>query len=407
MNGHNNIERKLYAEQLRKYIDVPMIKVITGIRRSGKSVVLELFQEELLENIDREHLIYINFEDMDFSFITNHEKLHEYVLSKIRDDKKYYIFLDEVQNIDEWEKCVNSLRLRNTDIYITGSNSKLLSSELSTLLAGRYVEFHLQTLSFEEFIRFRKEYGIGSGDVEDELDAYIKIGGFPVLSKGAYAHHTAEKIIADINDSTILRDVVKRNNVRNVQLLQKIIDFIYDNVGSITSAKSISDHFKKEYRSADIETVYNYIRYLEEALIIHRVKRYDIRGRKLLETLEKYYLAEHTLQYAVRGYNERNITGLLENMVYLEILRRGFSVSIGRIGDKEVDFIGEGPEGKVYVQVCYLFATKETVEREFEPLMRIDDNYPKLVVTMDKHWKVEKNGVKGVHMKDFLLSDRW
>jgi len=399
-----NIERELYGEQLKKYIDIPLVKVITGIRRSGKSALLELFQEDLLKITDQEHIIFIKFEDLDYSFITDYKKLHDYVTSQIKDEKRYYVLLDEVQNIDQWEKGVNSLRLRNTDIYITGSNSKLLSGELSTLLGGRYVEFRLHTLSFSEFINFRKECGIGSDNTDDELDAYIITGGFPILSKNRYDHQTARKIIVDINSSSILRDVVQRNNLRNVDLLQRIIAFIYDNVGNITTASNIADYFKKEHRAVDRETVYNYLQYLEDAHIIEKVGRYDIRGKKLLETNEKYYLAEHSLQYAVRDYNAGNITGILENIVYLELLRRGFSVKIGKFGDKEVDFVAEKSECKLYVQVCYLFANEETIEREFTPLTMIRDNYPKLVVTMDRYWNVNKDGVRGIHLKDFLLN---
>ena len=400
----DNIERELYTEQLKKFIDVPVIKVITGVRRSGKSALLELFQKDLLKFTDPEHIIFIKFEDLDFSFITDHKKLHEYVTSKFKDEKRYYVLLDEVQNVDEWEKGVNSLRLRNTDIYITGSNSKLLSSELSSLLGGRYVEFRLHTLSFSEFINFRKECGIGSEDTEDELDAYIRTGGFPILSRSGFDHQSARKIITDINNSTILRDVVQRNNIRNVDLLQRIVAFIYDNVGNVTTAGNIADYFKKEYRTVDKETVYNYLRYLEEALIIEKVGRYDIRGKRLLETYDKYYLAEHSLQYVVRDFNAGNITGILENIVYLELLRRGYSVNIGKLGSKEVDFVAERPGSKLYVQVCYLFADEGTIEREFAPLTMISDSHPKLVVTMDRYWNINRDGVRGMHLKDFLLN---
>jgi predicted AAA+ superfamily ATPase len=399
---NDNIERKLYTEQLKHYINVPVIKVITGIRRCGKSALLDLFQDDVLQISDRQHIISINFEDTKFDFITDYKKLDEYILSLIKDDKTYYIFLDELQNIDKWEKSVNSLRLRNTDIYITGSNSTLLSSELSTLLAGRYVEFHLYTLSFSEFIDFRKKKNIDFGD-GNELDAYIRYGGFPVLSTAAFDPQTARKIVADINNSAILQDVVQRNKVRNVQLLQKIIAFIYDNTGNITSAKKISDFLKSQKRTADFETVYNYLQYLENALIIHKAQRYNIKGKKLLESYEKYYLAEHSLQYTIREFNAANISGILENIVYIELKRRGYSVCVGKINDKEIDFIAERPEGKLYVQVCYLFSNKETIEREFAPLLEIRDNYPKIVVTMDPFWQIEKNGIKGIHLKDFLL----
>ncbi|MDR1690565.1 MAG: ATP-binding protein [Candidatus Methanoplasma sp.] len=404
---NTNIRRDLYTKQLKEYANLPLIKVITGIRRSGKSALLELLREDILKVTDLEHIISINFEDLEFDFISDYKKLHEYVLSQIKDDRMHYVLLDEIQNIDQWEKAVNSLRLKNTDIYITGSNSNILSSELSTFLAGRYVEFRLYTLSFAEFIDFRKTYGIGSEDIDDELDAYIRIGGFPVLSKGRFGDGTAGKVIADINNSAILRDVVQRNKIRNVQLLQKLIAFIYDNIGNITTVKSIADHFKKERRTADYETIHNYLKYLEDALIINKIQRYDIRGRRLLDTYDKYYLTEHSLQYSVREYNAKNINGILENIVCLELMRRGFSVSVGELGDKEIDFIAEKHGRKLYIQVCYLFAGKDTIEREFSPLKKISDNYPKIVVTMDEYWNVEEEGIRGMHLRDFLLSDFW
>ncbi|MDR0198936.1 MAG: ATP-binding protein [Methanomassiliicoccaceae archaeon] len=407
MSNRVNVERKLYTEQLKKYVNTDFVKIITGIRRSGKSSVLELFQNDILKLTDPEHIIYINFEDVKYDHIKEYKKLHEYVLSRVRDDRTHYLFLDEIQNVAEWERCVNSLRLRNIDIYLTGSNSKLLSTELSTLLAGRYVQFRLYTLSFEEFIRFRKEYGIGSDDTDDELDAYIKIGGFPGLSVGRHDHQTARRVVADINDSVIRRDVVRRNNVRNEQLFNSVISFVYDNIGNITTAKNIADHLKGQRRSADIETVYNYLQYLEEALIIHKVSRYDIRGKRLMETFEKYYLADHSLQYTVREYSEKNLPGILENIVYLELLRRGYTVGIGKFDNKEVDFVAERPDGKVYVQVCYKLGNEETTEREVGALMKIRDNYPKLVVVYDKLWQIERDGVRGIHLRDFLLSDRW
>jgi len=399
------IERTLYTEQLKSFINKPVIKVIMGIRRSGKSVLLELFQKDILRLTEADHIIHINFEDTQFDFINDYKDLDEYILSLIKDKKTYYIFLDEIQRITQWEKCINSLTLRNTDIYVTGSNSNLLSSELSTLLAGRFVEFHLYTLSFREFISFRKERGLSLINLDEELEAFIKTGGFPMLSTSKFDYSSARKIVADINNSAVLRDVIERNRIRNVHLLQKIIAFIYDNVGNITSAKKISDFLKSQKRKADFETVYNYLQYLENALILHKVPRYDIKGKKLLESYEKYYLAEHSLQYTVREYNAANITGLLENIVYMELRRRGYSVSIGRAKEKEIDFIGEKPGAKLYVQVCYLLTDKETIEREFAPLLEVRDNYPKMIVTMDKFWQVEKDGIKGIHLKDFLLEN--
>jgi predicted AAA+ superfamily ATPase len=405
-----NFERKLYTEQLKSFVNKPVIKVITGIRRCGKSALLELFQNDILQFTDKNHIIYINFEDTQFDTLTNYKQLDEYVLSLMKDNKTYYLFFDEIQGVEHWEKCINSLRLKNTDIYVTGSNSNLLSSELATLLAGRYVEFCLHTLSFSEFMDFRKKRGIGSENVDEELEAYIKTGGFPVLSSNNFDHFSARRIIIDINNSAVLRDVIERNNIRNIQLLQKIIAFIYDNIGNISSAKKLSDFFKSQNRTADFETVYNYLQYLENALIIYKAPRYDIKGKKLLESYEKYYLADHSLQYTVREFNMANISGILENIVYMELRRRGYSVSVGRIADRktddrEIDFIAENTSGKIYIQVCYLLASEEIIEREFAPLLEVRDNYPKMIVTMDRFWQIEKDGVRGIHLKDFLLSN--
>jgi predicted AAA+ superfamily ATPase len=403
-------ERKVYTEQLKSFINKPVIKVITGIRRCGKSALLELFQNDILQYTDKNHIISINFEDSQFDDLTNYKQLNKYILSLMKDDKRYYIFFDELQGVEHWEKCVNSLRLKNTDIYVTGSNSNLLSGELATLLSGRYVEFCLHTLSFSEFIDFRKKSSIASENIDDELEAYIKTGGFPILSANNFDASSARKIVTDINNSAVLRDVIERNNVRNVQLLQKIIAFIYDNIGNITSAKRISEFLKSQKRTADFETVYNYLHYLENALIIHKAPRYDIKGKKLLESYEKYYLADHSLQYTLREFNMANISGILENIVYMELRRRGYKVSVWKMtdriaGEKEIDFVAENTKRKLYVQVCYLLANEETIEREFAPLCKVRDNYPKLIVTMDKFWQIEKDGIKGIHLKDFLLHE--
>ena len=258
--------------------------------------------------------------------------------------KRYYIFLDEIQLVEKWEKSVNSLRLKNTDLYITGSNSRLLSSELATLLAGRYVAFHLYPLSFAEFIVFRAHSSLGitgpdgAADMDKELDAYIETGGFPLLSVNSFSPREKRQVVADIHSSAVLRDVVQRNGIRNSQLLEKIIAFLYDNVGNPVSLKKIADYLKSQKRTADFETVYNYINYLENAFIIYKAPRYDIKGKRLLETTEKYYLADHSLQYAVRGMSHDNISGILENIVFMELVRRGYRVYVGRQDAKEVDF---------------------------------------------------------------------
>jgi predicted AAA+ superfamily ATPase len=397
--------RKLYTERLKAFLDKPLVKVITGIRRCGKSSLLLLFQEQLLQHKDKDHIISINFEDAEFDTLLTHRDLNRYLASKMTGPGRYYIFLDEIQAVENWEKCVNSLRLKNTDIYITGSNSKLLSSELATLLAGRYVTLHLYTLSFAEFLDFRKQAGTGDGDIDRELKAFIETGGFPILSANSFSPPEARQILVDLNSSAVLRDVVQRNGVRNTQLLEKIVTFVYDNVGNPLSLKRISDYLKERKRNADFETVYNYLNYLESAFILYKAPRYDIKGKRLLETTEKYYLADHGLQYAVREMRQDNISGILENMVFLELVRRGYRVYVGKQETQEIDFVAEkiNGSGKLYIQICVNFSNPETREREFAPLRAVKDHWPKMVVTLDPFWRAEDQGVLGIHLKDFLL----
>ncbi|MCL2296572.1 MAG: ATP-binding protein [Methanomassiliicoccaceae archaeon] len=401
------IERRIYTEKIKGFLDIEQIKVLTGIRRSGKSELLKLVKKEISKVTDEEHIIFINFEDSDFDEITSYKELNKYVADRMKDQKRYYIFLDEVQAVEKWEKSVNSLRMKNTDIYITGSNSKLLSGELATLIAGRYVAFEICTLSFAEFIRFRNESGIvPTGPSADELDEYIRIGGFPLLSISSFTHDQARQIITDIHSSAVLKDVIKRNTVRNVPLLERIIAFIYDSVGSLVSIRKITNYMKSNGGGADFETVSSYIGYLEAACIIKKVSRYDIKSKKLLESNDKYYLADHSLQYVVRDFRRTNLPGILENIVYNDLIQRGYKVYIGKIGTKEIDFMAEKTGGeKVYVQVCTELGSEETLEREFSPLTQIKDNYPKYVVTLDRYWEENRDGVRSIHLREFLLKE--
>jgi predicted AAA+ superfamily ATPase len=412
-------ERKIYTEKISGFFNTEPVKVLTGIRRSGKSEILKLVRNEASKVTDEEHIIFVNFEDSEFDDIVSYKELNTYIADRMKDGKKYYIFLDEIQTVEKWEKAVNSLRLKNTDIYITGSNSQLLSGELATLLAGRYVAFKVNTLSFAEFIHFRKEYGIvpAAADsrefmfpmLEDELDEYIRIGGFPLLSTNKFTPEQARQIVRDIQSSAVLKDVVKRNNIKNVPLLERVIAFIYDSVGSLVSIRKIVDYLKSNGGSADSETVSNYIGHLENASIIKKVSRYDIKGKKLLESNDKYYLADHSLQYTVRDFKRTNLPGVLENIVHNELVRRDYEVYVGKLGTKEIDFVAEKINGgeRVYVQVCTEFGGEETMEREFSPLTQIRDNYPKYVVTLDRYWEENRDGVRGIHLKDFLLKENF
>jgi len=398
------IERPRYIEQIRNFIDKDYVKIILGIRRSGKSGLLQLIQSEIRKSKEDAQIIDMNFEKADFFHIKNYEGLVNHITGLMTDDRKYYVFMDEPQEVEGWEKAVNALRLKNTDIYITGSNSKLLSSEFATLLGGRIITFNVYPLSFMEFIDFRKHRGFGVDDVDKELDAFIRNGGFPAVSLYDFSQHDIRRIVTDTHSSALLRDVISRNKLRDPQLLNKIVEFMYDNVGSLVSFLSITNFLKSSGRKGtDLQTITNYVRYLEEGYLIQRARRYDVKGKRLLETNDKYYLTDHSQQYVVRDYRVENIDGILENIVYCELVRRGYNVYVGKIDSREVDFVAEKPNGeKMYVQVTYEF-TKGVYEREFNPLKEIKDNHPKFVVSPDKFVERNDDGVIGILLKDFLL----
>ena len=400
------VERPIYIEQVKGFVDKDFVKVFVGIRRSGKSELLNLIKQEIIKHSDEAHIIHMNFEKSETFDIKTYVDLARHIEAKMTDGKKYYLFLDEVQEVDGWEKAVNSLRLMNTDIYITGSNSKLLSSEFATLLGGRIITFNVYPLSFKEFIEFRKTCGIGSGDLGKELDAYIKNGGFPAVSIHDFSDRDIRFTVSNIHNTALLRDVINRHSVRNPQLLDKIVAFLYDNVGSLVSFSSITNYLKSNGRKGtDLETIVNYVKYLEDGFLIRRAQRYDVKGKMLLETNDKYYLTDHSQQYVIRDFRPDNIAGILENIVYMELVRRGYSVYVGKFDKREVDFVAEKIGGaKIYVQVCYQF-TEGVYAREFSPLKEIRDNYPKYVVSIDRFAERNDAGIIGIHLKDFLLKE--
>lgn len=404
------IKRDLYLNQLLEFIDKPLIKVITGIRRSGKSVILNLLKEELSNRkISEEQIIYLNFESFEFSEIDSGEKLYAFIKNKITERQRYYILLDEIQEISSWEKAVNSCMVDfDSDIYITGSNSRLLSSELATYLTGRYVEVHCYTLSFLEYLLFKS---IRTKDQDlnkhNEFETFLRMGGFPVLHISEYPPETAYKIVHDIYSSAILRDTIQRNNIRNVELLERVVKFVFDNVGSKFSAKNVADYFKSQQRKIDLNTVYNYLNALQTAFIIDRIPRYDIKGKEILKTYEKYFVGDHAIIYAVMGYKDRQISGVLENIVMLELKRRGYQVFTGKWDEREIDFVAEKNESKVYIQVAYKMEGQSTIDREFKPLLEIRDHHPKFVVTMDKLWRDNIEGINHIHIADFLMLDKF
>ena len=403
------IKRELYLKKIRNFIDKPVIKVITGMRRSGKSMILKLISQELLEKgILSQNIIYINFESLMFSDLTEFKTLYNYIIEKSKTlTGKVYILLDEIQEVEHWEKVVNSFMVDlDCDIYITGSNANLLSSELATYIAGRYVEIKVYPLSFKEYIDFAKiqnPQNILSN--EDYFEQYLQFGGLPGIHNFSYDKSNIYQYLSDIYSSILLKDVVAKNNIRDVELLERIILYIFDNIGNTFSAKNVSDFLKSQGRKLSRETVYNYLKALESAYIISSVQRYDVKGKALLETMEKFYLTDLGFRHAKLGYRPNDIAGYLENIIYLELIRRKYTVNIGKLGTKEIDFIGTLENEKLYIQVTYLLASPETVEREFSPLKKIGDNYPKYVLSMDNLGEYNIDGIVRKRIIDFLLEE--
>jgi predicted AAA+ superfamily ATPase len=403
------IKRTLYLDKIKEFIDKPFIKVISGIRRSGKSSILLLLRDEILHRgAQEQQILLINFESFNYSEIKTGEQLYTYIKQQINPGKKSYILLDEIQEVVGWEKAVNSFMLDfDADVYITGSNSHLLSSELATFLAGRYVEFQIQTLTFRECLSFNKELQNSTKSKLEKFEYFLRIGGFPVLHTSNYSIESAYKIVFDIYSSAILRDTIQRHKIRDVELLERIVKYVFDNIGNSFSAKNVADYFKSQQRKIDLNTVYNYLNALESAFIIHRIQRYDVKGKEILKTQEKYFVSDPALIYAVMGYKDRMISGILENIVLLELLSRDYNVAVGKVGTKEIDFIASKGNAKFYIQVAYMLPDKSTVDREFGTLIELKDHYPKYVVTMDSIWTDTIEGVKHVHIADFLLMENY
>ena len=400
------LKRDEYIKQIVPFIDKDVIKVLTGIRRSGKSVMLKLLMEELKNRgINENQFIYINFENLKYRNLKNYERLYDFILNKVDNKyKSYYIFLDEIQEVEEWEKCVNSLRVDedfNFDIYITGSNAKLLSGELSTYLAGRYIEFVVYPFSFKEFFEIMKEKN-KEIDLKEAFQDYVKFGGMPFLHNLDYNYEASMQYLQDLYASIILKDITRRNNIRDTDLLERIINYVVMNIGNTFSATSISKFFKSENRKVATETILNYIKACEEAFLVYRVARNDLLGKKILNVNEKYYIADHGIREAIMENNQKNINQVLENIVYFEMLRRGYNVKIGKVDNLEVDFVCKKNDETIYIQVSYLLASEDTKEIEFSVLENIKDNYPKYVLSMDE-FDMSRNGIKHVNLIEFLI----
>ena len=400
------LKRDEYIKKIVPFIDKDVIKVLTGIRRSGKSVMLKLLMEELKNRgINENQFIYINFENLKYRNLKNYERLYDFILNKVDDKyKSYYIFLDEIQEVEEWERCVNSLRVDedfNFDIYITGSNAKLLSGELSTYLAGRYIEFVVYPFSFKEFFEIIQEKN-QEIKVKEAFQKYVKFGGMPFLHNLDYNFEASMQYLQDLYASIILKDITQRNNIRDTDLLERIINYIVMNIGNTFSATSISKFFKSENRKVATETILNYIKACEEAFLVYRVARNDLLGKKILNVNEKCYIADHGIREAIMENNQKNINQVLENIVYFEMLRRGYNIKIGKVDNFEVDFVCKKNDETIYIQVSYLLASEDTKEREFSVLENIKDNYPKYVLSMDE-FDMSRNGIKHVNLIKFLV----
>ena len=402
--GRNTmIQREYYMKQIRPFINTDLIKVLTGIRRSGKSVMLQLIQEELLsQQVRPDQMISLNFEDLANLPLCQPMALYQWIADKAAAIKgKIYIFLDEIQEVTNWERVINSLRVAfDVDIYLTGSNAKLLSGELSTYLAGRYVQFVIYPFSYQEFILANQ-----LDDTPQAFQKYLLFGGMPFLMNLHFQEGPSRQYLQDMYNSVILKDIVQRNNLRDVDLLERIIGYALSSIGHVFSASNITKYLKSEHRKVSNDTVLNYLNACTTAYLFYKIPRQDLLGKKLLSINEKYYVVDHGLREAVYGHNARDIDQILENIVCLELLRRGYTVTIGKTGNFEVDFIAEKGNRKCYVQVTYLLASPETIEREFRVYKDIKDNYPKYVVSMDE-LDFSQDGIQHYNIRKFLRLPR-
>ena len=396
------IIREEYLKKLFTYMDAPIIKILAGIRRCGKSTILEMLHKELIsKGIDESNIICKRYTSFEIDDCYTAKDMYNDIKKEMINDNKYYLLLDEVQEIDGWEKAINSLlEDTNADIYVTGSNSKLMSSEISTYLTGRYVLIPVYPLSFKEYLDFKSS---STKSKKDLLNEYIQFGGFPIVALGNYDEQSAYQIVEGIYNSVITSDITKRHNIVNFDLFNRVVKFIIENVGKTFSANSIVKFLKGEGRALSVESIYNYLEWLEKAFVIYRCRRYDLQGKSVLKTQEKFYLADQSLKYCIMGFNPKSIASMLENIVYFELKRRGYEVYIGKLGTKEIDFVAMKRDERIYVQVCRTFP--ENSDREIGNLLTIKDQYPKYVVTLDELSTGNVNGVKIIHLFDFLLKE--
>ena len=394
------IDRPQYLKALRTYRDVPLVKILAGIRRCGKSTILEMLKADLLKDGIREnHIIFMRYTSEEFDDGMTAKDMYQSIKMRMTDRGHYYLLLDEIQEVEGWEKAVNSLlEDEDTDIYVTGSNSRLMSSEISTYLSGRYVSIPIYTLSFAEYLDFKKDSSLS---VRQQLNEYLRFGGFPIIALGNFDERSAYQIAEGIYNSVITNDITRRHSIMNYDLFNRVVKFIVENVGKTFSANAIVKFLKSEGRSLSVEAVYNYLEWLEKAFVIYRCQRYDLNGKFVLKTQEKFYLADASLKYCIMGFNPKSIAAMLENVMYFELKRRGYEVHIGKNETKEIDFVAVRRDERIYIQVCRNMPDES--DREVANLLEIRDHYPKYVVTLDELACGNINGIKIVHMADFLL----
>lgn len=398
------IKRELYLKKLRNSYDSELIKVITGIRRCGKSILLTQIIEELKEKgIKEDHIIYINFEDYDYIEYIEPKKFHEYIKSKIKDKEKYYLFFDEIQEVTDFERVINSFRATmNVSIFITGSNSKLLSGELATHLTGRFISIKMMPFTYSEFLELKKSK---QEEITDKsFEEYIEWGGMPLIYN-TNSNLERKMYLRDLYNTVVLKDIIERNNIKDISLLTKIIQFMMENIGGIVSSNSIAGYLKNKRINTSVDTVMNYVEYITTSSIFNKVNRYDIRGKNVMATLEKYYLTDLGMLTLKRSPIEKKIGGRLENIVYNELIARGYEVYIGKTDKGEVDFVIDNFGEREYIQVADYLSSDEVMEREFGAFKQVKDNFPKYVITMDKI-DYSKDGIKHINIEDFLLNEK-
>lgn len=394
------IQRKHYIDKLKKLKDEQIIKVVTGVRRCGKSTLLMMFRNYLKDcGVDESQIVSVNFEDIANEYLLDYRKLHQYVIERIVPDKMTYVFLDEIQNVPQFQKTVDSLFIKeNVDLYITGSNAHILSGELATLLSGRYIEINMLPLSFAEY------YEMTGGDRRDAWNTYFRKGGFPYAA-GIEDAEIRKDYITGIYNSVLLKDIASRKKINDIPLLESVIKFLFDNIGNIVSSKKISDSLTSYGRKTTSVTVESYIDALTGAFILYKAGRYDIKGKQHLKSLEKYYLVDISLRHLLIGDMNSDVGHILENIVYLELIRRGYSVKIGKIDNREIDFIARKEGDIIYYQVSASILDPETFAREIEPLKKVKDNYPKFIISMDEI-PLGQEGINQVNIIDFLLGEK-